>query len=98
MQDERIAAIAADLGIADLPPHEQRALIASFGEAALKAATLAVVKKLPEDKRAEFAKLSEAGEIVALKAFLDQEVPEHDELMRQTVREEVQRFRKLQAV
>ena len=98
MQDEGIAAIAADLGIADLPLHEQRALIASFGETALKAATLSVVNRLSEDKRAEFAKLSEAGEVVAIKMFLDREVPEHDELVRQAVLEEVQRFRKFQAL
>ncbi|PJA00426.1 hypothetical protein COX76_01785, partial [Candidatus Kaiserbacteria bacterium CG_4_10_14_0_2_um_filter_50_16] len=62
MQDELTVAIAADLGIKDLPTEEQQALIGQFGEVALKAATLSVLRKLAEDKRDEFAKLAEAGD------------------------------------
>ena len=96
MQDELTALIAADLGIKDLPPAEQQALIAQFGEIALKAATLAVVGKLVEDKREEFAKLAEAGDPAALKAFLDREVPGHEELAKAAVAEEVKRFKDFQ--
>ena len=51
MQDELTALIAEDLGIKDVPPAEQQALIGQFGEIALKAATLAIVGKLTEAKR-----------------------------------------------
>lgn len=96
MQDELTKAIANDLGIKDLPMGEQQALIAQFGEIALKAATLAVVGKLAEDKRDEFAKLAEAGDASALKTFLDAQVPGHEEIAKAAVAEEVKRFKDFQ--
>ena len=96
MQDELTAMIASDLGITELPIEEQNTLIAQFGEVALKAATLAVVSNLAEDKREEFAKLAETGDASALKAFLDREVPEHDTLVKNAVAEEVRRFKEFQ--
>ena len=97
MQDELTALIAADLGIKHLPPQEQQALIGQFGEIALKAATLAVVEKLTEEKRDEFAKLSATGDASALKIFLDREVPEHETLAKAAVAEEIKRFKAFQA-
>jgi hypothetical protein len=97
MQDELTALIAADLGIKDVPLEEQKALIAQFGEVALKAATLAVLGKLVENKRGEFAQLAEAGDPTALKAFLDREVPDHEEVAKAAVAEEVQKFKAFQA-
>lgn len=96
MQDAVTAAIAADLGILHLPIEEQEAVIAQFGEVALKAATLAVVAKLAEDKRGEFADLAEAGDPMALKAFLDREVPGHEDIVKAAVAEEVRRFKDFQ--
>lgn len=93
MQDELTKRIAADLGIAALPLEEQRTLIGQFGEIALKAASLAVFGKLAEGKREEFAKLAEAGDAVALKTFLDAEVPGHEELAKSAVAEEVKKFK-----
>lgn len=97
MQDELTALIATDLGIKDLPTDEQHALIAQFGEIALKAATLAVVGKLADDKRDEFAKLAQAGEPTALKTFLDREIPGHEDIAKAAVAEEVKRFKAFQA-
>ena len=97
MQDELTALIAADLGIASLPAEEQQRLIAQFGEVALKAATLAIVGKLAEDKREEFVRLAEAGDAAALKAFLDREVPDHEETAKAAVAEEMRRFKDFQA-
>jgi len=97
MQDELTALIAKDLGISELPAGEQQTLIAQFGEVALKAATMAVVAKLPEGKREEFAKLAEAGDPSALQAFLAREVPDHEALAKAAVAEEVARFKAFQA-
>jgi hypothetical protein len=97
MQDELTAAIAADLGISELPLTEQQSLIAQFGEVALKAATLSILEKLSEEKRSEFAKIAETGDAEALKTFLDREVPEHEELAKTAVADEVKRFREFQA-
>ncbi len=96
MQDELTKAIATDLGISDLPLNEQQGLIASFGEVALKAATLSVVSKLAEDKRDEFAKLVEVNNPSALKAFLDREVPGHEGIAKMAVAEEVKKFKVFQ--
>lgn len=96
MQDELTKAIATDLGISGVPPVEQQALIAQFGEVALKAATMAVVEKLTDDMRKEFAKLAEAGDPEALKTFLDRNVPDHETKVRNAVAEEVKRFREFQ--
>jgi hypothetical protein len=97
MQDELTTRIATDLGIKDLPSEEQHALIAQFGEIALKAATLAVVGKLTEEKRSEFATLAQAGDAAALKAFLDREVPGHENIAKDAVAEEVKQFKAFQA-
>jgi len=96
MQDEITKMIAADLGIAELSVEEQQKLIAQFGEVALKAATVAVLEKLPEAKRAEFAKLAEASDPAALKTFLDVEVPGHEDVAKQAVAEEVRKFKEFQ--
>ncbi len=96
MSDEITKAIATDLGISDLSVIEQQSLISQFGEIALKAATLAVVEKLAEDKRDEFAKLAEAGDASAVKQFLDREVPEHETIAKQAVAAEVQKFKEFQ--
>ena len=89
-------AIAADLGISDLSPEEQQALIVQFGEVALKAATISVLEKMPEGKRAEFATLSETADPASLRSFLDAAVPEHEAVAKAAVAEEVKRFREFQ--
>lgn len=97
MQDELTKLIATDLGIEGLPLEEQQSLIAQFGEIALKAATLAVVEKMAEGKREEFAKLAEAGDATALKTFLDTEVPGHEDIAKAAVADEVKKFKDFQA-
>lgn len=96
MQDEMTKLIAKDLGISELPLEQQQTLIAQFGEVALKAASIAVFGKLAADKRAEFAKLAEAGDAAALKAFLDREVPGHEDIAKAAVAEEVKKFKDFQ--
>lgn len=97
MPDEIAAAIAADLDITDLPIGDQQKLISQFGEIALKAATLSVLGKLAGEKREAFAKLAEAGDATALKAFLDLEVPDHEEVVKAAVAEEVRRFKEFKS-
>ncbi len=97
MPDELAALIAADLGITDLPKEQQQTLISQFGEVALKAATMKVIGALEGDKREEFAKLAEAGDATALKAFLDREVPGHEGMVKAAVAEEVTKFKAFQA-
>ena len=88
-----LAAIVKALGIESLPPGEQQELLAGFGEVALKAVAIAVLQKLPEAKREEFAALAEAGDAKALQAFLDKEVPGHETLAGEAVRKELISFK-----
>jgi hypothetical protein len=97
MQDELTAAIATDLGIKDLPFAEQQQLISQFGEVALKAATMAVLEKLSEDKRNEFVTIAETGDPIKLKTFLDREVPDHEEITKTAVADEVKKFKDFQS-
>lgn len=97
MPDEMTKQIASDLGISEMKPEEQRALIAQFGEVALKSATIAVLEAMPAEKRDEFATLSEGGDPEALKSFLDGAVPTHESIARQAVQDEVKRFKAFQA-
>lgn len=93
MTDEITAAIATDLGINGLSPEQQKELIAQFGEVALKTATMSVVEKLAVDKREEFSRIAEAGDVLAIKTFLDREVPDHEEVAKTAVAEEIKRFK-----
>ena len=97
MQDEITARIATDLGISSLPIEDQKSLITQFGEVALKTATIAVAEKLAEAKRDDFIRLAEAGDAAALKSFLDAEVPEHEELVKAAIADEIKRFKDFQA-
>jgi hypothetical protein len=88
--------VATDLGITELPEDQQDQLIAQFGEVALKAATIAVLEKLDEGKRAEFATLAEGGDAQKVQEFLDAQVPNHEELAKAAVQKEVENFRAYQ--
>lgn len=96
MQDEMQQLIAKDLGISDLPVEQQQQLIGEFGAVALKAATLAIVEKLPKDKRPMFATLAQGGDPAALQTFLDAEVPAHEQIAKDAVAAEVTRFQEFQ--
>ena len=91
-EDVRTTLMGA-LGIEGLPVEEQERLMADFAEVALKAATVAILEKLPEDKREEFARLAETGDAAALGAFLDREVPGHETLAGQAVAREAKQFK-----
>lgn len=95
--DDLTKSIATDLGIADLPQNEQQILIAQFGEVALKAASLAVMEKLPDEKRAAFIALAQAGDPTAVQEYLNKELPDHENIARAAVQQEVASFKAAQA-
>lgn len=96
MQDDMQKQIAEDLGISNLSAQEQEQLIAQFGEIALKAATIALFEKMPEDKHEAFATLAEGGDANALQAFLNKEVPDHEAIAKAAVETEVRKFKEFQ--
>ncbi|MBU6323060.1 MAG: hypothetical protein KGI41_02465 [Patescibacteria group bacterium] len=96
MQDDMQQQIASDLGIAELPPEEQRELIAQFGAVAMQASIYAILEAVPEGKRDEFKKLTEAQDQAGVQAFLEREVPDHETLAKQAVASEIQKFKDFQ--
>lgn len=97
MPDEVTKAIASDLGIENLSPEEQKQVIQQFGQVALKAASLAVINKLSDEKKAEFAKLVEAEDVAGVQSLLNIEVPDHEAVARAAVEQEVRDFKAAQA-
>lgn len=97
MQDQLTKLISTDLGINDLPVDEQQQLISQFGEVALKAATFALMEKLSPEKQAEFMQLAQGGDQAAVQKFLSQEIPEHQDIAKAAVAEEVRAFKAAQA-
>ena len=93
MPDETVTAIAADLGITGLSSEQQRQVAEQFSIVALKAVTFAVMEKLDGEKREKFMTLAQAGDAQALQAFLDAEVPGHEELAKAAIAGEVTRFK-----
>ncbi len=88
--------IASDLGIEGLSSDEQRQLIMQFGAVALQASIYAVLAAVPEGKRDEFSKLTESKDEAGVAAFLASEVPNHEELAKQAVAAEIQKFKDFQ--
>lgn len=93
MHDDLLKLIATDLDIVDLPPEEQKAIIEQFGEVALKAATIAVMATLAPEQQKEFMTLAEAGDPQALQRFFNEHVPNHAQIVKDAVAEEVKRFK-----
>ncbi|HAM95722.1 TPA: hypothetical protein DCP81_02145, partial [Candidatus Azambacteria bacterium] len=54
-----IGNIIDELGISDLPVEVQDRILSQFTENLVKSIALAIMERLPEDKREEFEKLSE---------------------------------------
>lgn len=96
MPDDMQKQIANDLGIGELPPEEQKQLIAQFGSVALQASMLAVLEAVPEESRDEFKKLTEAKDEAGVQSFLLRVVPNHEELAKQAVAAEIQKFKDFQ--
>jgi len=88
--------VAGDLGISDLSDEEQKKIIADFGGVALQASTVAVIEALPADKRDQFAQLLQAGDEEAVATFLGTNLPDHENVARQAVAAEIQRFKDFQ--
>lgn len=94
MPPDAAAVLAEKLGVAELPEAERGEILDAFSEVALKGALAAILDKLPPAKREEFATLAEGGDAAAIKAFLDREVPDHEQLAGTAIREELAAFTK----
>jgi hypothetical protein len=93
MQDEIQQAVAKELGIEGLTSEEQQDLIAQMTGILLKAASIAILEKLPESKRDEFVAIAGQENETAIRTFLEKELPESEAIVRTAVAEEIRRFK-----
>lgn len=84
--------LVSQLGLSDLPADMQEKVISQFGENVLKRVTVAVLEKLPEEKRDEFARLTEAEDATKMQAFLKENIPDLDAVVGEEARKELEEF------
>jgi len=92
--DEVQDTIEEEMDIRVYSPRMKVEIIIELSERASQTAVGAVLGALPPEKHRELFRSAEQGDL-ALQIFLDTELPRHRELVHQTVREEVERFKKL---
>ena len=90
-----IGNIIDELGISDLPVDAQDRIISQFTENLVKSIALAIMERLPEDKRGEFEKLSEAGEQEKINQFLTAQIPDYQNLVQNEVNSAKEEFKKM---
>ena len=93
MDTELRALLVKDLGLTDLTEEAQDQILARLGEITLKAVTLAIFEKLPEEKRAEFDEIAAAEDPVKIQTFLAENIPNLKELMDAEIKKTVARFK-----
>ncbi|OHB18504.1 MAG: hypothetical protein A2854_00015 [Parcubacteria group bacterium RIFCSPHIGHO2_01_FULL_56_18] len=77
-----------EMGIENESPEAQAHLIASLGENILNRITLEMLKVLPESKYEKFSSLVGAGDMDALRAFLEKHIPALDNFIQKAAKEE----------
>jgi len=92
-QDELRKNIAEELGITSMPPEAQEQVIGKLGELALKQVAINALEQLPEEKRAEFDALTKSEDPEKMQTFLAEHIPNFNEMVDQTVKEEVTKFK-----
>ncbi|HAQ05918.1 TPA: hypothetical protein DCP13_03970 [Candidatus Azambacteria bacterium] len=90
-----IGNIIDELGISDLPVEVQDRILSQFTENLVKSIALAIMERLPEDKREEFEKLSEAGEQEKINQFLTAQIPDYQNLVQNEVNSAKEEFKKI---
>ncbi len=86
-----------DLEIEGLPTEAQDEILVKMGENFIRAVTLAVIEKLPENKREDFEEVGKTGDQNKVREFLSPYIPNFDQFMRDVVKQEIAEFKKAKA-
>lgn len=95
--DEINATLAKDLGLGEVPQSIRDEVIARVGENILRRITIAIVEKIAPEARQEFDSISEAGDSERMKTFLNTQIPDFDNFVKNEVNKSVLEFKQLAA-
>jgi len=86
--------LVEELGIRELAKEAQDEILAKLGEIVLKSATATIFEKLSASERAEFEKISKAGNPKHIKSFLEHTIPDMPAIMEEEMKKTLESFRK----
>ncbi len=81
--------ILKELKIDHLPENDQKKIVEKLGEVILQRLSLELLKSLPEDKKEEFKKLSDTGDLPVLYDLVRAELPNSDEIIANAIKDVV---------
>ncbi len=84
-----------NLGIDSLPLESQEQILSMFGENAMKAIIIAIIDRLEEPAKDEFARLMDQGDEESIDEFLRARIPDLDQLVDTATKKEIDEFKKL---
>jgi len=87
--------IIKELELGGLPAEAQDEIISKLAENTLKKVTIAMLDKLPEDKRGEFEMLASAGDAGQVYAFLNAHVPDASALIQSEMQSSIAEIKRL---
>lgn len=88
--------ILAELGLESAPAEIREQIVAQLGENIMNAVLLALLDKLPEGVRAEFAGASERGDDTGARVILEAHIPNVDDIIMMEIRKELELFKEAQ--
>lgn len=93
--DDFTKQVMRDFGIEAESPEAQVYLMSSLGENIIQRITLEVLKIIPESEHEKFGSFIGGGDMNGLRKFLEPYIPDVDEFMQKTAKEEYEATKKL---
>lgn len=87
--------ILEDLEIGDLSKEAQEEIITQLGQNVLQHLTVAILEKVPEEKRQEFESLSATKDEEKIETFLRTEIPNLDDFVKKEVKKSISEYKKI---
>ena len=84
--------LISELGIGGIPEEAQDEIVQRLGDVILKALTVAVFDKIPNEARGEFERIAAKNDHAQIQEFLEEHVPDLHSLMEAEVRKTLQKF------
>ncbi|MBI5816892.1 MAG: hypothetical protein HZB09_00500 [Candidatus Yonathbacteria bacterium] len=95
--DELNGTLLKDLGLEGFPKDIQDEVITRLGDNVLQRVTLAIVNKISPSARQEFDSIAEAADSNRMKTFLDAQIPDFDNFVKNEVHKSVLEFKQIAA-
>jgi hypothetical protein len=90
-------ALIEELGIEGLPPQAQQEAIATAGGPILQSVMLDILEKIPQPNQSTFQAALEAGDQNRIEALINENIPDSDVLIEQSVAKAIAEFKTLRS-